>query len=111
HHTKHPCDCGLRDQSLVGGPGFDPGASRSRTVLVACPRVSRRLRRCPSELKLPRPSCPFLCPAGALQVPGICAPAVPRRRGARCRWPPSSSLVFRGSAELQKAAPLRRNEL
>ena len=41
-------------RTLVGGPGFEPGASRSRTVLVACPPVSRRLPRCPPELKLPR---------------------------------------------------------
>src|SRR5712664_4831072 len=41
-------------KKLVGGPGFEPGASRSRTVLVACPLVSRRLPRCPPELKLLR---------------------------------------------------------
>src|SRR5450759_1816466 len=40
-------------EKLVGGPGFEPGASRSRTVSSACPRVSRRRRRCPAELKLP----------------------------------------------------------
>jgi hypothetical protein len=38
--------------NLVGGEGFEPSSSRSRTVSVACPRVSRRVRRCPSELKL-----------------------------------------------------------
>ena len=27
--------------TVVGGPGFDPGASRSRTVSPACPRLSR----------------------------------------------------------------------
>ncbi len=32
-------------ERLVGGPGYEPGASRSRTVLVACPRVSCRLRK------------------------------------------------------------------
>jgi hypothetical protein len=32
----------LYSEILVGGPGFEPGASRSRTVLVACPRVSGR---------------------------------------------------------------------
>jgi ATP/maltotriose-dependent transcriptional regulator MalT len=31
------------NSELVGGPGFEPGASRSRTVSAACPRVSRRL--------------------------------------------------------------------
>jgi hypothetical protein len=63
-------------QKLVGGPGFEPGASRSRTVVVACPLLSRRLPRCPPELKLPhlrvrpcppratwfRESVPRLCP-------------------------------------------------
>ena len=38
-------------QNLVGGPGFEPGASRSRTVLMACPRVSCQLRDGPPELK------------------------------------------------------------
>src|SRR5579864_8555973 len=40
-------------RTLVGGPGFEPGASRSRTVSVACPRVSRRLRKGPADLKCP----------------------------------------------------------
>ena len=61
---------------LVWGPGFEPGASRSRTVSVPCPRVSRRLRRGPLVLDccllrvLPGPprsswfrdSVPRLCP-------------------------------------------------
>src|SRR5260370_25347021 len=34
---------GIRTQKLVGGPGFEPGASRSRTVSAPCPRVSWRL--------------------------------------------------------------------
>jgi hypothetical protein len=38
---------------MVGGEGFEPSSSRSRTVSSACPRVSQRLRRCPPELKLP----------------------------------------------------------
>ena len=39
-----------RTEGLVGGPGFEPGASRSRTVLVACPGVSRRLPKGPPDL-------------------------------------------------------------
>ena len=31
----------FRVQKLVGGPGFEPGASRSRTLRMSCPRVSR----------------------------------------------------------------------
>ena len=33
-----------------GARGFEPEASRSRTVLVECPRVSCGLLACPSEL-------------------------------------------------------------
>src|SRR5437762_13834551 len=65
---------------MVGGPGFEPGASCSRTVLVEWPRVSRWLRRGPPELKLPllgvhpcsrraawcHRSVPRLCPPPAL---------------------------------------------
>jgi hypothetical protein len=54
----------FRVQKIGGGPGFRPGVPRSRTVLMACPSVSRRLPKCPPELKLPllgvRP-----CPSGA----------------------------------------------
>jgi hypothetical protein len=35
---------------LVGGPGFEPGALRSRTAAAACPRVSGWLREGPTEL-------------------------------------------------------------
>ncbi len=73
-------------RTLVGGPGFEPGASRSRTVLVACPPVSRRLPRCPPELKLQllgvrpcppraawcRESVPRLCPGACLKRWGTC---------------------------------------
>jgi hypothetical protein len=34
---------GIGVQKLVGGPGFEPGTSRSRTDVVPCPRVSRRV--------------------------------------------------------------------
>ena len=30
----------IRVQNLVGGPGFEPGASRSRTGRISCPLVS-----------------------------------------------------------------------
>ena len=36
---------------MVGGEGFEPSSSRSRTVSNACPRVSRRFRKCPPELE------------------------------------------------------------
>jgi hypothetical protein len=35
---------------LVGGPGLEPGASRSRNMLEPCPRVTWRLPQCPPEL-------------------------------------------------------------
>ena len=38
---------------MVGGEGFEPSSSRSRTVLIACPLVSHRLHKGPPELKLP----------------------------------------------------------
>jgi hypothetical protein len=41
----------VRIQNLVGGPGFEPGASRSRTVLAVCRRVSLWLLQVPPELK------------------------------------------------------------
>jgi hypothetical protein len=36
---------------LVGGPRLEPGASRSRTVLFACPTGSSRTRNAPPEYK------------------------------------------------------------
>ncbi len=73
--THNPTD---RDQILVGGPGFEPGASRSRTVSIACPLVSRRLPRCPPELELPllgvRP-CPPRAAWFRESVPRLCAGA------------------------------------
>jgi len=38
--------------NLVGGPGFEPGASRSRTVSVPCPPVSDRLLCRPREYEI-----------------------------------------------------------
>src|SRR5439155_4437311 len=40
----------LSSVDLVGGPGFEPGASRSRTGLMSCPSVSQRLLPCPAVL-------------------------------------------------------------
>src|SRR5712691_1420956 len=96
-HQKSP----VLNTNLVGGPGFEPGASRSRTVLVMCPLVSRRLRRCPPELKLPllgvrpcppraawcRESVPRLCP-------GACLNAVtdPRQNSTKYRAVNNSSV-------------------
>ncbi len=47
---------------VVGGPGFEPGASRSRTVLVVCPRVSSGVRDGLPELNFRR-LCVLKCPA------------------------------------------------
>jgi hypothetical protein len=72
------------DMTLVGGPGFEPGASRSRTVLVACPLVScgilqgpaefnrrsRRLLSCPLRSAWFRDSVPRLCPGAYLKLQG-----------------------------------------
>ena len=87
---------------MVGGPGFEPGASRSRTVSVLCPPVSRRLPRCPPELKLPllgvrlcpptspwcRESVPRLCPG--------CAPASASRDGGRADFVGKPAMDCRG---------------
>jgi len=35
---------------MVGGPGFEPGASRSRTGTLLCPRMSLRFLTCPLVL-------------------------------------------------------------
>jgi hypothetical protein len=40
----------IRTQKLVGGPRFEPGASRSRTGTTVCPSVSRRFLACPPVL-------------------------------------------------------------
>ncbi len=37
----------LEYMTTVGGPGFEPGASRSRTGRMSCPPVSCRFLRCP----------------------------------------------------------------
>jgi hypothetical protein len=37
---------------MVGGPGFEPGASRSRTVAGTCPQVSDRLPCRPREYEI-----------------------------------------------------------
>jgi hypothetical protein len=52
----------ILNAKLVGGPGFEPGASRSRTVSVPCPPVSGRLP--PSSSRIPsRPAwCPLVTP-------------------------------------------------
>src|SRR5438067_4422131 len=55
-HVTAPLSCWhvlavrLQIQNLVGGPGFEPGASRSRTLRTSCPPVSRRFLRCPPAL-------------------------------------------------------------
>ena len=70
---------GLELKKLVGGPGFEPGASRSRTGRMSCPlmsrgilqgpaefnRRSRRLLSCPLRSAWFRDSGPRLCPGGA----------------------------------------------
>ncbi len=39
-------------ETLVGGEGFEPSASRSRTVSMPCPPVSDRLPRRPREYEI-----------------------------------------------------------
>src|SRR5260370_21521655 len=86
----------------VGGPGFDPEASRSRTVLIACPPVSRWLPRCPPELKLPVLGV-RLCPPRAARcresVPRLC-PGARREAGAATE---AALLQCRGLAALHQA--------
>ena len=43
--SRRPRKSSILNTKLVGGPGFEPGASRSRTVSVPCPPVSDRLLR------------------------------------------------------------------
>ena len=43
----------LLTSDLVGGPGFEPGASRSRTGAVACASVAPRVLQCPPVLDSP----------------------------------------------------------
>src|SRR5438445_12733110 len=37
-------------KNVRGGPGFEPGASRSRTGTTVCPSISRRFLPCPPVL-------------------------------------------------------------
>jgi hypothetical protein len=60
------CKSPILNSILVGGPGFEPGASRSRTVSVACPGVSWRLPLGPPELKWPGPRV-LLSPLGTVR--------------------------------------------
>ena len=59
---------------LVGGPGFEPGASPSRTLRTSCPPVSRRFLPCPPvrdpvRLRVPWcPSVPFWFRKGVTQL-------------------------------------------
>ena len=47
---------------MVGGRGFEPGASRSRTGSMSCPLVSRRFLWCPPVLNLTHLRV-LLCPS------------------------------------------------
>src|SRR5439155_17472722 len=82
--SSHRPEMPILNSKLVGGPGFEPGVSRPRTVLVACPPVSRRLPTCPPELKLPLLNV-RLCPPRAAwcreSVPRLCPGACLKRRG------------------------------
>src|SRR5207237_4469208 len=68
-HVTAPLSCWhvlavrLQIQNLVGGRGFEPGASRSRTSRISYPLLSRRFLSCPPVPDLTR--TPFLlCSAG-----------------------------------------------
>ena len=80
-----PCDPSAPDSTrnrqfsntkMVGGPGFEPGASRSGTVSAPCPRVSWRLLWGPPEFW---PSCPSVTSRNR-PFPGMRDTAVIRRR-------------------------------
>jgi hypothetical protein len=74
-------------KKVVGGPGFEPGASRSRTVLVTG-LESGRLSRCPREPKLPHPGI-RPCPPRAAWCRELWAPARPSKGRApvtTLRW-------------------------
>src|SRR5580700_7436350 len=53
--SKPPRKSSILNTKLVGGPGFEPGASRSRTVSGTCPQVSDGLPRCPREYEIDQP--------------------------------------------------------
>jgi hypothetical protein len=57
--------------TLVGGPGFEPGAPRSRTLCTSCPPVSPRFLQCPPVLNPTRSSFPLV---------SSCVLLVPRMR-------------------------------
>src|SRR5205085_10358459 len=69
---------GHRTRVLVGGPGFEPGASRSRTVSLACPPVSEQTPESSSRIRNRPGWCPLVTPR-TLPIPGDCDPAVTRR--------------------------------
>ena len=69
--TRRPYVEKESEPNLVGGPGFERGASRSRTGRMSCPFVSRRFLSCPPVLKLTRPLCPLV---------SFCVLLVPRMR-------------------------------
>src|ERR1700694_2313083 len=56
----------ILNTKLVGGPGFEPGASRSRTVSVPCPPVSDRLPRRPREYEIDQAGV-LWCPPRAVR--------------------------------------------
>jgi hypothetical protein len=69
---------------MVGGPGFEPGASRSRTVERLSHRVPSALRLVPPEYRiLPRLSLPV--PSQPSRAPGICSQDALSRVAFVCR--------------------------
>ncbi len=52
---------------MVGGPGFEPGASRSRTVTISCPPVSAGVLEVPPDLEMLSvvSFCDLLYPSGS----------------------------------------------
>ena len=121
--------CGVRPGSrLVGGEGFEPSASRSRTLRTLCPPVSRRFLQCPPVLNFGSASCPLVSSC-VLQVPrmrdtavtqvrtqtgklvaGECGPSRPRRlcKPQPDAQRPEGSLRGREQSQpLTKGAPAR----
>jgi hypothetical protein len=90
--TLTPPRCRPRTQKLVGGPGFEPGASRSRTGTEIGPHVSCRFLQ-----------CPFVLNCRGRRVLW-CAPVSPRFRESvprLCPGEPRSAAPARSSANLR----------
>ncbi len=76
---------------MVGGPGFEPGASRSRTVETAAPPRPNSPPPSPLEYHPPGSRSPIV-PAGHRSSPGICSQNALRA----CMWHLTSDFIAPG---------------